>query len=62
MKKLVLTLAAMVALTASALQFEVVNVEQVPTGDNAMTFHPRFMPDGKLLVSARIMMAWRLLM
>ena len=33
MKKLVLPLAAMVALTASAQQFEVVNVEQVPTGD-----------------------------
>ncbi|MBQ7853351.1 MAG: PD40 domain-containing protein [Muribaculaceae bacterium] len=53
MKKLVLTLATMVALTASAQQFEVVNVEQVPTGDNTMTFHPRFMPDGKLLVSAQ---------
>ncbi len=52
MKKLVLTLAAMVALTASAQQFEVVNVEQVPTGDHSMTFHPRFMPDGNLLVTA----------
>ena len=29
-----------------------VSVEQVPTDNHEMTFHPRFMPDGNLLVSA----------
>ena len=52
MKKVFLSFAMSVALLSNAQSFEVVNVEQVPTGDHEMTFHPRFMPDGNLLVSA----------
>lgn len=52
MKKMLLSVAVVSALVANAQQFDVVSVEQVPTGDHEMTFHPRFMPDGNLLVSA----------
>ncbi len=52
MKKVFLSFAMSMALLSSAQSFEVVNVEQVPTGDHEMTFHPRFMPDGNLLVTA----------
>ena len=52
MKKMLLSVAVVSAFIANAQQFDVVSVEQVPTGDHVMTFHPRFMPDGNLLVSA----------
>lgn len=52
MKKMFLSVAVVSALVANAQQFDVVSVEQVPTGDHEMTFHPRFMPDGNLLVTA----------
>ncbi len=44
-------MAVMVAAIAQAQQFEVVNLEQVKTGAQAAVYHPRFMPDGNLLVS-----------
>ena len=52
MKKMLLSVAVVSAFIANAQQFNVVSVEQVPTGDHVMTFHPRFMPDGNLLVTA----------
>lgn len=52
MKRILLSAAVVSALLANAQQFDVVSVEQVPTDNHGMTFHPRFMPDGNLLVSA----------
>lgn len=52
MKKMLLSLVAVSALAVNAQQFEVVSMEKVPTQDHVMTYHPRFMPDGNLLVSA----------
>ena len=52
MKKLVLTLAAVAALTAQAQQFEVVSTQQLSVGVEDI-FHPKFTPDGNsLLVSS----------
>ena len=52
MKKLLLTLAAVAALTAQAQQFEVVSTQQLSVGVEDV-FHPKFTPDGKsLLVSS----------
>lgn len=52
MKKLVLTLAAVAALTAQAQQFEVVSTQQLSVGVEDV-FHPKFTPDGNsLLVSS----------
>ncbi len=51
MKKVLLCVAVAMASMAQAQQFEVINVEQIPTGDHEMTCHPRFMPDGNLLVT-----------
>lgn len=52
MKKLVLTLAAVAALTAQAQQFEVVSTQQLSAGVEDI-FHPKFTPDGNsLLVSS----------
>lgn len=52
MKKLLLTLAAAVALTAQAQQFEVVSTQQLSVGTEDV-FHPIFTPDGNsLLVSS----------
>ena len=49
---MLLSVTVVSALFANAQQFDVVSVEQVPTDNHEMTFHPRFMPDGNLLVSA----------
>lgn len=52
MKKLLLTLAAVVALSAQAQQFEVVSTQQLSVGAEDV-FHPVFTPDGNsLLVSS----------
>lgn len=51
MKKVLLSLAMGVALLSNAQSFEVVSMEKVPTQDHVMTCHPRFMPDGNLLVT-----------
>ena len=52
MKKLLLTLAAVAALTAQAQQFEVVSNQQLSVGVEDV-FHPMFTPDGNsLLVSS----------
>lgn len=40
-----------VAFLSNAQSFEVVSMDKVPTQDHAMTCHPRFMPDGNLLVT-----------
>ena len=53
MKKLLLTVAAVVALSAQAQQFEVVECQQLSVGANTEVFHPIFTPDGNsLLVSS----------
>ena len=49
MKKLLLCLAVGVAFVSHAQQFEVVELQQVKTGANAV-YHPRFMPDGNTLL------------
>lgn len=51
MKKVLLCIAAGVAVMAHAQRFEVVSLTQVGT-PSEKTFHPRFMPDGNLLVTA----------
>ena len=52
MKKLLLTLAAVAAMTAQAQQFEVVSTQQLSVGAEDV-FHPVFTPDGNsLLVSS----------
>lgn len=51
MKRILLSMAVIAATVAQAQQFEVVNVEQVKTGAQTAVYHPRFMPDGNLLVS-----------
>ena len=52
MKKLLLTLAAVAAMTAQAQQFEVVSTQQLAVGVEDV-FHPMFTPDGNsLLVSS----------
>lgn len=52
MKKLLLTLAAVAAMTAQAQQFEVVSTQQLSVGAEDV-FHPMFTPDGNsLLVSS----------
>lgn len=52
MKRMFFLAVVVLAFIANAQQFDVVKVEQVPTGNHEMTFHPRFMPDGNLLVTA----------
>lgn len=53
MKKFLLCLAVMFSLTATAQQFEVVSHKEVKiSGGGEMTYHPRFMPDGNLLVTS----------
>lgn len=51
MKKLLLCLAVAMGLSTHAQQFEVVSLQQVNTGTKTAAYHPRFMPDGNLLVS-----------
>lgn len=50
MKKLLLLLAVGFAMTANAQRFEVTSLQEVKTGTEMPTFHPRFMPDGKTLM------------
>lgn len=52
MKKVLLSFAVALSLVAQAQQFEVVQLEMVADGTSMATFHPRFMPDGNLLVTA----------
>lgn len=52
MRKMLFSAAVAMAFMAQAQQFEVVEMTQVPTDGHQMTFHPRFMPDGNLLVTA----------
>lgn len=52
MKKVLLSFAVALSLVAQAQQFEVVQLEMVSNGTSMATFHPRFMPDGNLLVTA----------
>lgn len=52
MKKLFFCMAVAVASIAQAQQFEVVNLTQVKAGTQTMAYHPKFMPDGNLLVTA----------
>ena len=51
MKKMLLCLAVATAFIANAQQFEVVSLQRVNTGAKTEAYHPRFMPDGNLLVS-----------
>ncbi|MBR1964674.1 MAG: hypothetical protein IKA19_08290, partial [Muribaculaceae bacterium] len=52
MRKLVLSLVLTVATVSYAQQFEVVELTQVKTGAQKQAFHPKFMPDGNLLVTS----------
>ena len=53
MKKILLSLAVVTALTAHAQRFQIVSLQEVKPNTEMPTFHPRFMPDGKtLMVSA----------
>ncbi len=52
MKKIFLCIAVLAAFVANAQQFEVTSLKEVKTsGAGVMTYHPRFMPDGNLLVT-----------
>lgn len=51
MKKVLFCLAIATTLCAQAQQFEVVDLQKIKTGTKTQAFHPRFMPDGNLLVS-----------
>lgn len=48
---MLLCLAVCFAFMAQAQQFEVISVDRIPTEAHMMTCHPRFMPDGNLLVT-----------
>lgn len=50
MKKLILSVAVCLSATVSAQQFKVVSLQEVNSGTEMPTFHPRFMPDGKSLM------------
>lgn len=52
MKKMLLSAAIAITFMAQAQQFEVTEMVQVPTDGHEMTYHPRFMPNGDLLVTA----------
>ena len=50
MNKLLLLVAMVLCLSASAQQVKVLNLQQIKT--NGVTYHPSFLPDGNLLVSS----------
>lgn len=50
MKKLLSTMAVLVALSAQAQQFEVVSMQRLKAGTQAENFHPVFTPDGNSLI------------
>lgn len=51
MRKALLSMAVIASICANAQQFEVIDIQKVKTGTKTQAFHPRFMPDGNLLVS-----------
>lgn len=44
-------MAVVASICANAQQFEVIDLQKIKTGTKTQVFHPRFMPDGNLLVS-----------
>jgi Tol biopolymer transport system component len=50
MRKMLLTVAGLAALTVSAQSFKIAKVEQVKTPAQAQLYHPVFSPDGKKLM------------
>ena len=52
MRKMLFSAAIAITFMAQAQQFEVTEMAQVPTDGHEMTYHPRFMPNGDLLVTA----------
>lgn len=52
MKKTLFCIAVAMATIAHAQQFEVTSLERVKTGSQTAVYHPKFMPNGNILVTA----------
>lgn len=52
MKKLFFCIAVAIASIAHAQQFEVTSLQQVKTGSQTAVYHPKFMPNGNILVTS----------